>query len=41
MADEQSPDASRRQFFRVFSKQTVAGAGSVLGAVNELRQAPL
>jgi methylthioribose-1-phosphate isomerase len=39
MADEQSPDASRRQFFRVFSKQTVAGAGSVLGAVNDLRQA--
>jgi methylthioribose-1-phosphate isomerase len=39
MADEQSPDASRRQFFRVFSKQTVVGAGSVLGAVNDLRQA--
>ena len=39
MADDQSPDASRRQFFRVFSKQTVVGAGSVLGAVNELRQA--
>ena len=39
MADEQSPDASRRQFFRVFSKQTVVGAGSIVGAVNELRQA--
>jgi len=39
MADEQSPDASRRQFFRVFSKQTVVGAGSIVGAVSELRQA--
>ena len=39
MADDQSPDASRRQFFRVFSRQTVVGAGSVIGAVNEMRQA--
>src|SRR6187455_3452232 len=39
MADEQSRDASRRQFFRVFSRQTVVGAGSVIGAVNEIRQA--
>src|SRR5678815_530911 len=36
---DRSPDASRRQFFRVFSKQTVVGAGSVIGAVNDLRQA--
>jgi methylthioribose-1-phosphate isomerase len=39
MADEQSRDASRRQFFRVFSRQTVVGAGSVIDAVNEIRQA--
>ena len=39
MVDEQSPDSSRRQFFEVFSRRTVAGAGSVIGAVNEIRQA--
>ena len=38
MPDDRSADASRRQFFRVFSRQTVAGAGSLIGTVNELRQ---
>ncbi|HWH23725.1 MAG TPA: hypothetical protein VNW68_02405, partial [Candidatus Limnocylindria bacterium] len=30
--------ASRREFFRAFSRQTVASAGSVVGAVAELRR---
>jgi methylthioribose-1-phosphate isomerase len=38
MPDDRSADPSRRQFFRVFSRQTVAGAGSLIGTVNELRQ---
>jgi methylthioribose-1-phosphate isomerase len=38
MPDDRSTDPSRRQFFRVFSRQTVAGAGSLIGTVNELRQ---
>jgi len=38
MPDDRSADPSRRQFFRVFSRQTVAGAGTLMGTVNELRQ---
>jgi methylthioribose-1-phosphate isomerase len=38
MPEDRSPEASRRQFFRVLSQQTVVSAGSLMGAVNELRQ---
>lgn len=38
MPDDRSADASRRQFFRVFSRQTVVTAGNLVGTVNEIRQ---
>jgi methylthioribose-1-phosphate isomerase len=33
-----SHDASRREFFRTFSRQTVQGAGALVGAATELRR---
>ena len=38
-ADEH--DASRREFFRTFSRQTVRNAGAVVGAATELRRSSL
>jgi methylthioribose-1-phosphate isomerase len=38
-ADDSGYDARRREFFRVFGRQTVRNAGAVLGAASELRRA--